>query len=580
MQLNKLRIWFGMGSNQQNEINNLFKEKKSPTSVFVFLIALYFISQIVVIFTSRSELMVNINGRMLPLSFATGIFTSIGNICIISMVAVYHRKGFAAALTILLVQFPSILMTIFVAGIYTSIPGLFTNLMTLVAIILIYSNDVKKEKYQKSLSVQAVTDRLTGIYNRFAATEYISSLISKKTPFAVVSIDINNFKSINDSLGHSNGNKILIEIAKRWKIVAESGASGTTDLVARLSGDEFCLIIKGYATKDDIIKTIKHYENVLENKFTLNDNDYFINASFGYAIYPDDAAETDTILSYSDVAMYDVKKKNSSNHICHFTQELLREENNLEIEREIRKAIDEDRIYALFQPQFDVNHHLRGFEALARMRDEEGNIVSPGTFIPVAEKVGLIDQIDSCVFDKSTRFFGEILKNHPADFTLSVNVSVRHLMKADFVDEIISTLGRNNFPADHLEIEITESIMIESAEKALECINELKNYGIKIAIDDFGTGYSSLSYLSKLPADLLKIDKSFIDKMNLNESSKQYVAAIISIGHIMNFEVISEGVEDVDQIETLKKINCDFIQGFIWGKPLPENEAKELLLNA
>jgi EAL domain-containing protein (putative c-di-GMP-specific phosphodiesterase class I) len=153
-------------------------------------------------------------------------------------------------------------------------------------------------------------------------------------------------------------------------------------------------------------------------------------------------------------------------------------------------------------------------------------------------------------------------------------------MKADFVDEIISTLGRNNFPADHLEIEITESIMIESAEKALECINELKNYGIKIAIDDFGTGYSSLSYLNKLPADLLKIDKSFIDKMNLNESSKQYVAAIISIGHIMNFEVISEGVEDVDQIETLKKINCDFIQGFIWGKPLPENEAKELLLNA
>ena len=122
--------------------------------------------------------------------------------------------------------------------------------------------------------------------------------------------------------------------------------------------------------------------------------------------------------------------------------------------------------------------------------------------------------------------------------------------------------------------------MIESAEKALECINELKNYGIKIAIDDFGTGYSSLSYLSKLPADLLKIDKSFIDKMNLNESSKQYVAAIISIGHIMNFEVISEGVEDVEQIETLTKINCDFIQGFIWGKPLPENEAKELLLNA
>ncbi len=567
-------------NNQQETLINIFNEKKNPTSVFVLLIALYFISNFIVIFTSRNSDFVNIMGRTVPSAIFTGVFSSVSNICIISMVAVYRHKGFAAALTLLLVQFPSVVFTIFVAKTYSSIPGLFTNLMAMIAIVLIYSNNLAKEKYQESLNAQAITDRLTGIPNRFACTEYISTLIKREDPFVVVSIDINNFKSINDSLGHSNGNKVLIEIANRWKIVAESGASGTQDLIARLSGDEFCLIIRGYATEEDIIKTINHYENVLENKITLNDNDYYINASFGYSKFPEDAKETDTILSYSDVAMYDVKKKNSSNHICRFTQELLKDENNLEIERIIRYSIDNDGVFYMLQPQFDINHHLRGFEALARMKDAEGNLISPATFIPVAEKVGLIDKIDSCVFDKSTKFFGEILSYHPADFTLSINVSVRHLMKADFVDEIISTLGRNNFPADHLEIEITESIMIESAEKALECINELKNYGIKIAIDDFGTGYSSLSYLNKLPADLLKIDKSFIDKMNLNESSKQYVAAIISIGHIMNFEVISEGVEDVDQIETLKKINCDFIQGFIWGKPLPEDEAKELLLNA
>ena len=191
----------------------------------------------------------------------------------------------------------------------------------------------------------------------------------------------------------------------------------------------------------------------------------------------------------------------------------------------------------------------------------------------------MIDKVDAMVFRKAAMFFGDLLNKTGADITLSVNVSVRHLMKNDFMDELRNILKESGVPANKLEIEITESIMIDSVDKALQCISEIKDMGIQIAIDDFGTGYSSLSYLNNFPANLLKVDKSFIDKMNTSNSSKQYVSAIISIGHIMGFDVISEGVEEPEQIETLKEIGCDFIQGFIWGRPLPQEEAEKLVIN-
>ena len=188
-----------------------------------------------------------------------------------------------------------------------------------------------------------------------------------------------------------------------------------------------------------------------------------------------------------------------------------------------------------------------------------------------------MDKVDGAVFRKSALFIGELIRKTGADITLSVNVSVRHLMKNDFIDEVREVLAAGGLPPEKLEIEITESIMIDSAEKALKCIEEIRKMGIRIAIDDFGTGYSSLSYLNNFPANILKIDKSFIDKMNTSGPSKQYVAAIVSIGHIMGFEVVSEGVETAEQLETLKETGCDFIQGFIWGRPLPAEEAEKLV---
>ncbi len=439
------------------------------------------------------------------------------------------------------------------------------------------SSKLSSYKMLEHLKDISYTDQLTGIPNRFAFTDHMEELIKHGEPFAVVSIDINDFKSINDTMGFDTGNKVLSEIAVRWKKIADEGLSGTTDYIARMGGDEYSLIVSGYSSEEDILKTVKRYETELNSCLTIDGCDLFITASFGYCVFPEDAANCDSLCSYANASMSEVKRLNSSNHILRFTADMLREERTLEIERKLRTALKNDTVFYHLQPQFDMSHKLRGFEALARMKDSDGSTISPGEFIPVAEKVGLVDKVDGAVFRKSAMFIGRLIRETGADITLSVNVSVRHLMKNDFLDEVRDIISTSGIPADRLEIEITESIMIDSVDKALNCIDEIHKMGIKIAIDDFGTGYSSLSYLNKFPANILKIDKSFIDKMNTGDSSKQYVAAIISIGHIMGFEVISEGVEQPEQLETLGEIGCDYIQGFIWGRPLPQEEAEELV---
>ncbi|MBQ5316901.1 MAG: EAL domain-containing protein [Oscillospiraceae bacterium] len=544
---------------------------------FAILVVTYLIIHIAVVLTSRSTDTVTIAGTETDVSIFAGVFSSLSNICMIFLVLFFKRTGFNTAMILLLIQVPMMFLSLFKAHAMSTLPGFFSNLFTIIALIVLQANNVRTEQYQNRLRKQAVTDILTGLPNRSAGTELINRLVKRNEKFAVVSVDLNNFKSINDTMGHNQGNEVLREISSRWLRAAENGESGTTDVVVRHGGDEFLLIIRRYRSENDVISTIRYYESVLENAITIDGYDYFMTASFGYAEFPADASHTDQLLVCADAAMYEVKRSNSSNHILRFTHELIKSEHSLEIERRIRAALDDNTLCFHLQPQYDITHNLRGFEALARMKDENGRFISPAEFIPVAEKAGLIDKVDVAVFRNAAAFFSDLIRKTGTKATLSVNVSVRHLMKSDFVDELKAVIKSCGIPPDQLEIEITESIMIESAEKALGCINEIKAMGIKIAIDDFGTGYSSLSYLNKFPADLLKVDKSFIDKMNSSDSSRKYVAAIISIGHIMNFGVISEGVEDPEQLDTLKSIGCDYIQGYIWGRPMPPEEAALLV---
>lgn len=557
---------------------SLTAHKKVHPIFYFLLLVLYVLAYYFVKKTAGNQDVWFIGNNPIPLSSFTGVFSALTNICLIMFVVLYGFLGFATSLILLICGLVPLCIILFIYHNFLNISGLFSTLFTLITICILQLNNKRIEKYQKKLSDEAITDSLTGLPNRLACSELVKSLIKSGEKFALTMIDLNNFKNINDTMGHNAGNEVLKEIATRWKFAADSGLSGTKDFVTRQGGDEFTLIIRNFKSDDDILRTIHYYESVLEQKIMLKSHDFFATASFGYAEYPLDSEDPDILFSYADMAMYNIKRANSSAHILRFSPNLLENgEHAVEIERQIRSALNENRLSFNLQPQFDMDHKLRGFEALARMTDSKGNDIAPGEFIPIAETVGLIDKIDSCVFYESTKFFGRLIKETGLEAVLSVNVSVRHLIKEDFLDEVKSVLKKNGVPPTQLEVEITESIMIDTESSAVQTIKELKKMGIRIAIDDFGTGYSSLSYLTRIPADLLKVDKSFIDTMNSNDSSKQYVASIISIGHIMNFDVISEGVEESDQIDTLRDIGCDMIQGFIWGHPMTPDEAEKLV---
>lgn len=560
-------------------INRLSEQHKKPTIFFIVIVLLYITSTVLTSAAAAHSVSFNLFGVAIPVYTFAGALSAISEICIIFMTFYFGKMGYFTAIALQLIQFQSIIFGIVRRHNITSIPGLFSSLLTIIAITIIYLNNKRIDIYQKELRRQAITDGLTGLPNRYACSKLIDTLYSKKEKYIITSIDINGFKGINDTLGFDIGNSVLKEIANRWITLADNNDKNSSDFIARVSGDEFVIIIRNYTSQDQALNKIKEYEKKLTERITIDDCDIYINASFGYAEYPLDSDEKDFVFTCAETAMHEVKRRNISNHILHFTPDMLTDEHLLEIEGKIKKALEEQTFFFHLQPQFNMEHKLRGFEALARMKDSDGAFISPGEFIPVAEKIGLIDKVDEMIFRKSALFFGKLLKESGADITLSINVSVKHLMKNDFLDEIQRILDESGVPATNLEIEITESIMIDSVDKALACIDKIRAMGIQIAIDDFGTGYSSLSYLNKFPANLLKIDKSFIDTMNTSKSSKQYVSAIISMGHIMGFDVISEGVEEDAQIETLKEIGCDFIQGYIWGRPLPQEEAEKLVLS-
>ncbi len=559
-------------------MRDLSLKKEAPITGLILLIVIYTISTFLTIAASRTAGSILVYENQIPFSAFAGVFASMSNICVICMAVLYRQPGFIISIIFLLMQFPMLVVNIFIRHVTGNLPGMFTNLFTIIAIVVIHLSHRKVLQYQQGIRDQAIKDRLTGLPNRFASTEYMEDLVSHNEKFALVSIDLNDFKSINDTMGHETGNVVLRKVAYRFLKLADSMKNGVNVFVARISGDEFLLVIRGYTYSDDVEKIVEEFKTELERKMTIDNCDYFLTACFGFTEYPKDDDNVDSLLLFADAALHEAKRANNNSRILRFKPDILTTEKTLETERKIRYALENNTVFFNLQPQYDIEHNLRGFEALARMRDADGNIVNPGEFIPVAEKTGLVDRIDLRVFELSMEFLSNVLKaKKDSDIIISCNVSVRHLMKNNFIEELKDIIVKYQVPTSHIEIEITESVMIDSLEKALQRIDEIKDMGMKVAIDDFGTGYSSLSYLNNFPSDLLKIDKSFIDLMNTSESSKQYVATIVSIGHILNLHVISEGVEDEAQIETLKEIGCDYIQGFVWGRPMPADEALEIV---
>ena len=503
-----------------------------------------------------------------------GVLSSMQILLAMSMVVI-SVTGYRVAIILMILSFiPRFIMLL--NNNNSVLPGVSISIVGIATILIVHLYLVSLEKKERELFALAHTDALTDLPNRRSLKQKMLSLISNSRNsngrFAVAMIDLDNFKNINDTIGHDWGDKVLSEIAVRWKsIVTEN------DYICRLGGDDFALVVNNYKSLEELDNHLHQFLDKVMEKFILKGKDYFVTASMGVSIFPNDSIETSQLLKYADMAMF-VAKNQGKKRLVYFDNMMNDAvENNVEVEHVIRRALETDTFRLVYQPQFDIKtKKLRGFETLIRLSDSEGKQVSPADFVPIAEKSSLIIDVDKWVLRHAMMDFLPFVEKIP-EMILSVNISANHILDDSFIGDIDRILEDTHFPEKNLEIELTESVFVNSLERAKTIMEKLKDRGIKIALDDFGTGYSSLSYMRDLPFDLLKIDKSFVDTINDGPKEESFVAAIISLGKVMQFDIISEGVEEQNQLDVLKKLGCDFVQGYIWGKPLSLDRAIEVM---
>ncbi len=449
---------------------------------------------------------------------------------------------------------------------------LFISLCSTVICVLFQIYLKRIEKNENRLLIAATTDELTGLPNRRALISKLEKLKDNELPFAVVCVDINNFKLINDIGGHDDGDAVLVEIVNRWNSIKNAG-----EFIARFSGDELAIVIFDNTDCGYLTSRIEDYSVLLRDSIDLDFHSYIPSASFGVSLYPEDSTEISKLLRNADTAMY-LSKQIKDHYLCFFNDKMsVTIEEEAKIEEEIRYALANDGFFVVYQPQYGLsNRSLRGFEALARMKSKDGKIISPGQFIPVAERSGLISDLEMVIMRKALSAFKEYAINSNGEFLIAVNISAEHLSQNRFISDIWDTLNSTGFPPECLEIEITESLLISALSQAIDKLTELKKSGIKVALDDFGTGFASLNYLNTLPIDMIKIDKCFVDNIDVQNEAASFMDAIITLGHSLHYSVISEGVENEKQLDILRKCNCDCIQGFVWGRPLDLDTAMNI----
>lgn len=494
-----------------------------------------------------------------------GVLTVFQVMLCIAMVAVSWRYALGASLMFSGTALAACFYTIIINGDSGSVPGAVTIAAGIVLMFFLRSQLQSKE-------YAANYDSLTEIPNRRFFLQELDRRVDKKTPFYLMYFDLDSFKLANDKYGHDIGDVILKETAQFWRENLRS-----EDFIARVGGDEFCAIIpqKGISDIDSFIAKFTEELTTTRVKGVTNREINLIDVSIGVVRFPQDSKTADDLLKNVDYAMYEAKKK--PDNYCSYNNKLKKQiEHISEVEEIVKSALSKNNFYMVYQPQYSVNDKtLRGFEALIRLRDDEGNRVPPSDFIPVIEKTGIILDVDDYVIRNTIKQFKEVIDINP-NIVVSINVSANHICDSKFASFVGGVLKENKFPSHNLEIEITEYSYVTSKELAVTTISELKHMGVKIALDDFGTGYSSLSMFSSVPLDIIKIDKSLIDDIIDDKDKKLLVEQIINIGHMFNCKVLSEGIENDQQLEALRSFDCDYIQGYYWGKPVDIESAKEV----
>lgn len=439
-----------------------------------------------------------------------------------------------------------------------------------------YENQNRLEEQQAKaiIEYQALHDELTGLPNRRMFHQALSQAIERyreePKPFAVFVMDIDRFKLINDSLGHTYGDRFLQEVSNRIRECAESYPV----TIARLGGDEFTLILENCDEPSLAAELAEKLVKAIEVPYRLQNNDYYVSASIGIAIYPTHCASEEDLLKNADTAMYEVKKNGKNGH--QFFSPVLDEQLllRIELESDLRKAVQRQELELYYQPQFQTgSYSMIGIEALVRWRHPTKGLLSPGVFISIAEETGLIYEIGTWTLHEACRQMKEWHLAGGPLIPVSVNLSSRQFHQSNLVAYIREILQETGLEPQYLELEITESMMMDAAVSA-EILRELDEFGVKISLDDFGTGYSSLSYLKQFPIHKLKIDRSFISDITRNASDQAIVATIISMAKHLNMEVIAEGIETKGQLDFLTENSCQEIQGYYFSRPLPAQEVE------
>ena len=430
---------------------------------------------------------------------------------------------------------------------------------------------------EQMLIRQARIDALTGLPNRLLFVEQLQKEIAQAElahqKLAVLYIDLDHFKKVNDSFGHSTGDQLLCDAAKRLQ-----DSIRETDTVARLGGDEFAIIIPQLNSTHQASSIATQAINTLSTPFVIHGEENIVAASIGIAIYPYDGEGVIDLMRNSDIAMYRAKEKSGRQYV--FFEESMNAEvvSRVTIERELRRAISERQFVLHYQPQVDPETNIiHGAEALVRWQHPEKGLLSPGHFITIAEDSGLIAEIgqivltDACAQYRIWRNEGILL-----DY-VAVNVSVKQFCRENFLQQVKTVLRNNAIPAHCLELEITESVLMDDAQAVPDILEKLKALGVQLSIDDFGTGYSSMSYLERLPFDTLKIDQSFVSKIDKHAKGGVIAGTIAAMAHALGKKIVAEGVETQTQLDFLRAHRCELMQGYFFSRPLPAYEFSQLL---
>lgn len=445
--------------------------------------------------------------------------------------------------------------------------------------VAIFTNLEEIIEMEERVDFLAYHDDLTKLPNRVSIERDLIEILAlaklSKSSVAILFIDLDRFKVINDTLGHDIGDRMLITIANRVKNIVSDN-----DILARFGGDEFIVVMSNIKSRDDVSRLASKILALIREPISVGDYHLNTTASIGISIYPEDGKDISSIIKHSDSAMYFVKDRGKDNYKF-YTQKLsLDMQNRLNLEQKLLYALERDELSVVFQPQYDLkSREIVGVEALIRWNNPELGKVSPDKFIPVAEETGVIVKIGYFVFKEALKSY-QYWKTVGIELGwIAINISTIQFRQKDLYESFMDIIKKSGISASNLELEITERCMMEHTVENLDFIDKFREMGISIAVDDFGTGYSSMNYLQSLPLDKIKIDKSFIDSIYSSSSDKSVSKAIIELSHSLGYKVIAEGIESRKQEDFLRDKGCDYGQGFYYSRPLNSEELIDFVLN-